>query len=892
MSIRIEKISVRNCGPLNDFSTELMDLNLIHSENERGKSYLVEFIIHSLFKNKNYWKYLRDPGQGKVIVSGLDNKYIEFSPSTRRKLEDYLEKQQKGLPPALCNLLIVKEGETEIVKNAYGVDKNVFKEILSPRRILDEIQSKISATLKGAKFEEGEINIKKQGEGKDYLELKEKIHKIEDLIRQIMNEYEQGEIKDLQIKRQELLKEKELLLKAKRYQAYLLSEELKSLRAKREKISQIMLEKLKKFIDEYVRLIESIKKLDLEITSLRNQTQKMPELIDKKELLLRAKRHEAYNIYKEIKEIEEKLNKISEEDIFQIQQSITQYADKSSEKEEKTKTINQLKEKSKDYLWLKTAKENYNRFLSAGLNSEIKVSFIAYISGFLLIAGLLLIFIEHKVPGIMFILLSALGASYYVLKLKNSFIHYKEKEELKSIKEEFFNRFGIKLENLSKLEELFKEQEKFYYNLETYEKEIDRLTVELQSIERNVQEAFKRLGFYEINENRWNEQLLEIKNQRKFLLEHYQKLKGKLEELDVEEVDYELRDPGVKFNRAEMEKVKEEIAGIERLSLQQTNKENEKMQLEIELSENRIKINELFKNILGFELEESDWIAKLNGLEKEQNLIENNIRKLEGLLEGLGVSEAEFEKENPQKVFSQHELERIERELHLVEEKIKDKDEELSMLRDKIIQLTGIDFSANWNEMIERVYLKRRELYEIFEDCEAKIISGILVHETIKELNQQEDEKLLEKINSPDITRLIERLTGRYKSLSFSFALSNEETNSNFDEKDIIISDEHSSFRLRDLSTGAKEQLMIALRIGLAKSLLKGEAAFLILDDAFQHSDYKKRPLLIDTLFELVQDGWQIIYLTMDDHIRGLFREKSHTISKRFKEICLSYGKY
>lgn len=889
MSIRIEKISVKNCGPLNNFSTELTDLNLIYSENERGKSYLVEFIIHSLFKNKNYWKDLRQPGQGRVILSGLENKYIEFSPSTRKKIEDYLEKQQKGLPPAICNLLIVKEGETEIVKNAYGVDKSVFKAILSPRRILDEMDLKISATLKGAKLEEGEINIKKQGEGKDYIELKEKIAKIEDLIKQIVSEYEQGEINDLRIKKQILLKEKELLLKAKRHKAYLLSKELKNLRTKQEKISQSVLEELKKLINDYVRLIDSIKRLNLEITSLKKQTEKMPELIDRKEMILRAKRHEAYNISKELEHIEKQLNKFSEEDIFQIQQNITKYADKSSEKEEKNKIINQLKEKSKDYLWLKSAKENYDRFISADLNTETKISFIAYISSFLLILGLILIFLEQKLLGIMLILLSALGASYYVLKLRKSFINYKEKEELKNIREEFFNRFGIKLESLFNLEKLLKEQEKNYYSLETYEKEIDRLNIEIKSIKRNIEEAFKRIGTQEINEANWHEQLLEIKNRRKLLLDQYQNLKRKLEELEVEERDYELNDPGIKFSKKEMEELKSEIADIERLSIQQTNKENEKKYLEIELSENRKRINEIFKNILGVELEESKWIAKSDEIEKEQNLIKNDIKKLEGLLEGLGVQEVEYEREDPQKVFSQHELEKIERELCLIENKIKEKDEELARLRDKIIQLTGIDFSTNWNEMIAQVYLKRKEIQEKLEDYEAKIISGILIHETIRELNQQEDEKLLEKINSPEITRLIEKLTGRYKSLSFAFP--SQETASKFDENEIIISDEYSSFKLRDLSTGAKEQVMIALRIGFAKSLLKGETAFLILDDAFQHSDYKKRPLLINTLFELSKDGWQIIYLTMDDHLRDLFREKSHIISERFKEICLPYGK-
>jgi len=63
----------------------------------------------------------------------------------------------------------------------------------------------------------------------------------------------------------------------------------------------------------------------------------------------------------------------------------------------------------------------------------------------------------------------------------------------------------------------------------------------------------------------------------------------------------------------------------------------------------------------------------------------------------------------------------------------------------------------------------------------------------------------------------------------------------------------------------------------------------LILDDAFQHSDYVKRPILVKTLFQLANDGWQIIYLTMDDHIRDLFRETSKAVGHNLKELSLGY---
>jgi uncharacterized protein YhaN len=80
--------------------------------------------------------------------------------------------------------------------------------------------------------------------------------------------------------------------------------------------------------------------------------------------------------------------------------------------------------------------------------------------------------------------------------------------------------------------------------------------------------------------------------------------------------------------------------------------------------------------------------------------------------------------------------------------------------------------------------------------------------------------------------------------------------------------------------------VLFALRVSLAKKILN-DSAFFIFDDAFQHSDYDRRPKLVDQLFDLSDAGWQIIYLTMDDHIRNLFLEKaSHR--NHFKHLVLT----
>ena len=51
------------------------------------------------------------------------------------------------------------------------------------------------------------------------------------------------------------------------------------------------------------------------------------------------------------------------------------------------------------------------------------------------------------------------------------------------------------------------------------------------------------------------------------------------------------------------------------------------------------------------------------------------------------------------------------------------------------------------------------------------------------------------------------------------------------------------------------------------------DALFLILDDAFQHSDWHRRERLVAEMVAVARQGWQILYFTMDDHIRDLFHQ-------------------
>jgi uncharacterized protein YhaN len=69
----------------------------------------------------------------------------------------------------------------------------------------------------------------------------------------------------------------------------------------------------------------------------------------------------------------------------------------------------------------------------------------------------------------------------------------------------------------------------------------------------------------------------------------------------------------------------------------------------------------------------------------------------------------------------------------------------------------------------------------------------------------------------------------------------------------IEVSDRYQTFRLDELSNRRQEQVLLGLRIGMASRLFAGHPLFLILDDAFQHSDWQRRPPMVDEMLRLAQ---------------------------------------
>ncbi|MCJ7553234.1 MAG: hypothetical protein MUO34_05050 [Ignavibacteriaceae bacterium] len=662
------------------------------------------------------------------------------------------------------------------------------------------------------------------------------------------------------------------MLKAKRHKAFVLSLEIDELENNVKKIPEDVINEIKDLVTFYNEERMKYDILKNELEEIKRKTIKLPELENNREKLLKAKRYQAYNLSTELKNKKEELEAIPEEELSRIEQCISGYYNNREEQKSKSEFVRKLKDKSKDYNWLKSAKENYNKFLTTPKAVEKITSSLLFIAIIIVIFALISILFDQKIIGITLILLAVLSAAFYLIKYKKSMTVYKQSQEFESISNEFKKRFNIELKDLTQLESLLSEQEKNFNQQEVHQNDLNRLDIQVESSRRSIEEGFKRLKIDYSIESSWIEIISEHKKKRKIILDECQLIREKLAKLEVEESEYELKDSDVKFNKSELEKIETELARLRGLRTQEVEKNNELQDLEDRLKKLKPKIETEFKKIAEEELSDSDWNGRVYKFEKLRIDILNQIKDKRGELRGLGISETDYVKENPGIEFKQSELDQVEIELKILEEKVKEEGTRLSNLKANICSITDSDITTNWNDLIDRLYMKKEEVQKEIAEIEAKIISGKLVYETIEEFQQEEDVKLTDGLNSEEVSMLLFTLTGKYKKLSF-------------EEAGISVSDDYDNFLLKDLSTGAKEQIMLALRIGFLQRLLKQDSAFLILDDAFQHSDYIKRRVLVNTLFDLANNGWQIMYFTMDDHIRDLIKEIGNNMTGDFKEF-------
>ncbi|MGQ9620758.1 MAG: hypothetical protein ACUVTX_07230, partial [Bacteroidales bacterium] len=553
MGIKIRNITAKNCGPVGAFNQEFSNLNLIYSRNEGGKSFLVEFIIRCLFKNKKPWGELRETGTGRVTVTGLDNKQVDFKPDKGAKLENYLEEDARGLPLSLLNLLVVKEGETGIEGSKEGIDKETIKDLLSSRHILDALDSKISETVKKAKIDD-EIEIDKKGIGKNYYDKLAQLGRINEIISRLNIDSGQWMIKDLKLKIEKLRGEKETLLRARRYKAFKLSGEIERLEETLEKTPEEIILKLDEQIKKYEKHKTAFETLKKEIDDISKQLERIPELEKRKALLLKARKYKAFQIAENIRLIKEELNAFPEDEIHRIENTISKYSDKKNELESRNKSAKEAGEKSAQYEWLKSARENYNKFLLTSETHKKLPVFLIPVAATLFTTGMVLVLFDQKAFGISALLIGTILALFFYIRHVKVISVIKFSREMAEISGEFKERFGEELKNITQLETLLYEQEKYHHKLDLQQDEIIRVQTELESIKESVKDGLRKLTSDRVlEEKEWNSFISEIKQKRKSKSDELQRVREQLAVFETDEMECERKDPGVTFDKTDFE---------------------------------------------------------------------------------------------------------------------------------------------------------------------------------------------------------------------------------------------------------------------------------------------------------------------------------------------------
>jgi uncharacterized protein YhaN len=266
---------------------------------------------------------------------------------------------------------------------------------------------------------------------------------------------------------------------------------------------------------------------------------------------------------------------------------------------------------------------------------------------------------------------------------------------------------------------------------------------------------------------------------------------------------------------------------------------------------------------------QEEWLKLIQEAQERIAALKRTWQEKREVLAGLQVPASEYVQEDPGIAFDPAQLAQLNDQRQQIQNDVGEIHRKLDLLKQLICKVTGDPFDLDWENLILHLQQKRESVLKEYQSVTSEILGKLAVKQVLDRLRAVQEERISEGLTSPAMVAPLKNITGRYSQ----FRIHGDE---------ILVMDDIHEFNLSDLSTGAQEQVLLALRLGFVSRLFDQKPLFLILDDAFQHSDWERRSLMIDTMVELARNGWQIIYFTMDDHIRDMFQEKGRILGDEF----------
>ncbi|MBN2201420.1 hypothetical protein JW777_05650 [bacterium] len=695
MPVRITEISLKHVGPIENVTFKPGLLNCIFGRNERGKTYLVEFLVRSLFRGGREWRLRPARGAGRITVEGLSERPDVFSPTSAKKLEHFWDQGDSDLPPDFAKLLVVKGAETEFIRGEGGVDRSVIKAFLSGADSNERILNRVSKTVRATRFENRILVGPNQGERKDLGRIEEQLKELNTLFDQLDKGYSGGP-----------------------------------------------------------RTLLSERKTEIEA-----------EIAEQ----LRSKRREAYRLSEAIRITEEERSRIDEEALKSLRPKMHLLEQKRVDLERRQVQQREAERRSEHYDWLRSAKDAYRERMDRKPASVAGPLYFVLVC-ILMLASTTFITVRWTVPALITLLSATLLAYLYMKRLHDSVGQAPYNEETAGIRREFLVRFGQPLSGLPHLEEMIRKQEGDYNESRLLLRQIADEQTALAALEADVRARFVQLGMETENPGAWSRML----------------------------------------RRAE------------------------------------------------------DKVQSLN----------RDLQEKKVLLARLAVDPSEYDRELASVPYDERRMEELRYRLKGVTHDLDEHNRKLDQLKQMICRQTGDDITRAWPDLITNLQRKREQVLSNYRDQYAAILGKIALTQVLEALDRSEDSRIRDGLDSNEVTGILRRLTVRYSRLRM-------------EGDSLLVSDDHNEFPITELSTGAQEQTLLSLRIGFASRLLRQNRIFLLLDDAFQYSDWERRRSMVDAVAGLAEDGWQVLYFTMDDHLLGLFDERGQALGRNYSRLIL-----
>lgn len=284
-------------------------------------------------------------------------------------------------------------------------------------------------------------------------------------------------------------------------------------------------------------------------------------------------------------------------------------------------------------------------------------------------------------------------------------------------------------------------------------------------------------------------------------------------------------------------------------------------------------IRNQFRRFKRTALTPEEWGLAAAGLREERKELESRESSLELELARLNVSTEDVIPEDVGVTYEAAEVSGLEDQLLNVRADIEEEKQRIAEVQASIRRHTGAHPGARWNELLQELQAAYDEKADAYRSLTATILGQNLIAHALEEMLAEEDDNIKARLQSELVKEPLKAITGRYDRVEMV-------------GDQLLISDAYQSFPLDELSTGAQEQVLLALRMAFAAQLLGDERLFLILDDAFQYADWERREWLVNQMVELGKNGWQILYFTMDDHLLGLFEKRG---KRSFKDSFQSF---